>query len=374
MIKKVSIVKCEDYNQENINNAIIKSLRDINFKIKPNSKILIKPNLVSTNTPDQHSITNYTLIDALCKLFLEKKCDITIGESSAFYQKGYTKKAYKTSKIDKVAEQYGAKLIEFENESIEEVNNLKFLDELFLPNLDKFDLIVNVPKIKTHLLMRFTGAVKNLYGLVPGGYKQFLHYKSKNINEMAEIFLDIYQSIKPKTLNIMDAVIGLDGGPAAVMGKPKKVGYILASEDPSALDIIACQMIGYSPSDIPTITMAIKRGLIKIKDIKQIGDFHQVIFEKLQKGEIKDIEKQSVLISETHTWPTVNKRKCTDCKICINYCPVKAISENNGKAFIDKEKCIYCYTCIPKCPVQAIYHKSTLKNKLIRLIRFIFRI
>ncbi len=368
----VSIVKCEDYAQNRINNAVKKAISEIKFDIKKGSKILIKPNLVGINKPKHHSITHYTLIDALCKYFIDKKCEIAIGESSAFYQKGYTLKAYQSSRIYDIAKKYNIKLIAFENEEIYKITDkLKFLDELFLPKKIKdFDLIVNVPKLKTHALMRFSGALKNLYGIVPGGYKQWLHHKSKNINDMAEIFLDIYENIKPRTLNIMDAVVGLDGGPSAVVGKPKKIGYILASENPLALDAIACQIIGYSPTDIPTITMAIKRKMINLKNIKQIGNFKITEFKKLKTGEIKDFQKRSIFTTETHTWPTVNN-KCNNCKICIEYCPAKAIFEKNGKVVIDKEKCLFCYTCIPKCPQKAIYHKTTFKNKFIRLVRFI---
>ncbi len=373
-MKKVSIVKCDDYSKEKIDDTVKRAITEIKFKIKPKSKVLIKPNLVAANSPDQHSITHYSIIDALCKYFIDKNCEVAIGESSAFYQKGYTHKAYKTSKIYNIAKKYHLKLIAFENEDVERIDtNLDFLEEIFLPKkINDFDIIVNVPKLKTHMLMRFSGALKNLFGIAPGGYKQLLHQKTKNINDMADILLDLYQNLKPRTLNVMDAVIGLDGGPAAVVGKPKKVGYILASEDPNALDIIACQIIGYSPLDLPTITRAVKRKMIRIDDVKIIGKFKQVKFEKLQKGEIKEFEKDSVLIRETHTWPTI-KNKCNNCKICIEYCPAKAISEKNGKAFIDKSKCLFCYTCIPKCPLKAIYHKTTLKNKLIRLVRFIAR-
>ncbi len=373
MVKEVvSIVNCKDYEQNNVNNAVNKALSEIKFNIKKGAKIIIKPNMLGINKPKHHSITHYSLIDALCKYFIDKKCKVVIGESSSFYQRGYTLKAYKSSKIYDIAKKYGIELIAFENEEIYKVKGkLKFLDELFLPKkINDFDLIVNVPKLKTHSLMRFSGALKNLYGIVPGGYKQLLHHKTKNINDMAEIFLDLYENIKPPILNIMDAVVGLDGGPSAIIGKPKKLGYILASENPLALDVIACQIIGYSPTDIPTITMAVKRKLINIKDINKIGNFNITKFKKLKTGKIEGSRKKTIFTTETHTWPTVNN-KCNNCGICIEYCPVKAISEKDGKAVIDKEKCIFCYTCIPKCPQKAIYHKTTFMNKFIRFVRFI---
>ena len=114
----VSVVSCNSYEQKLIDYSIEKSLNEINFKIKPHSKILIKPNLVSNNTPEQHSVTHYTLIDFLCRYFLKNKCEVTIGESSAFYLKGYTNDAYKSSKIYDVAKKYSIPLVAFEDEKI----------------------------------------------------------------------------------------------------------------------------------------------------------------------------------------------------------------------------------------------------------------
>lgn len=372
---KVSVVPCDSYEQAKIDQAIEESLEKINFKIKPNSKILIKPNLVSNNTPDQHSITHYTLIDFLCRYFLKNKCKITIGESSAFYNKGYTSRAYKSSGIFEIAEKYSIPLIAFEDEKVipVEKKNLKFLDELYIPKIiNDFDLIVDVPKIKTHDLMRFTGALKNLYGIVPGGYKQILHTKTNNINEMAEIVLDLYENLKPPILSVADAVIGLDGGPSA-LGKPKKIGYILSSMNPIALDVIACQMIGYSPEDIPTITRAEKRNLIKIKDVKQIGEFEKVAFEKIKKGPIFDKKQNSVLVTKTYACPKINS-KCNLCEVCISCCPTKAFEKRDNKIIFDKEKCIYCYSCSALCPVKAIKLKEQKVGKLLNLARRIFRI
>jgi len=373
----VSVVPCDSYEQNKVDNSIREALKKIDFKIKPNSKILIKPNLVSNNTPEQGSITHYTLVDSLCRYFTEKKCRVTIGESSAFYMKNhYTEDAYKTSRIAEIAGKYSVPLVAFENEKIISVpkKNLKFLDELYLPEMiNDFDLIVDVPKLKTHQLMRLSGALKNLYGIVPGGYKQLLHMKTKNINEFAEVLLDIYENIKPKILSVCDGVIGLDGGPAAVIGKPKKIGYILASMNPLALDVIACQIIGYSPEDITTITAAEKRKMINVKNVKAVGEFNKTIFEKLQKGSVVDIKKDSILITKTYALPTVTS-KCNLCGKCITRCPTGALEIKNNKVELNKEKCIACYSCAPICPVKAIKLKESKMNKFITFVRRLFRI
>lgn len=373
----VSVIPCNSYSQSEIDSAIEKSLEQINFKVKPGSKVLIKPNLVSINTPEQHSVTHYTLIDYLCRYFLKNNCSVTIGESSSFYLPGYTMRAYKTSKIYEISKKYSVPLVAFEYEKVISIpkEKLKFLDELFIPKIiNDFDLIVDVPKIKTHALMRFTGALKNLFGIAPGGYKQILHLKTKNINEMADIILDLYENLKPKILSVADGVVGLDGGPSAVVGKPKKIGYILSSMNPIALDVIACQMIGYSPEDIPTITMAEKRNLIKIENVKALWEFNKIKFEKLQKGPILDDTKPaSPLVTKTHAFPKATS-KCNLCGECVSYCPVKAFEIKNDKLVLNKEKCISCYSCIPVCPVKALKLEEQPMGKIFSFIRGLLKI
>lgn len=361
---KVSIVSCKDYDQAD--EAVQIALQKANITLPKRGKILIKPNLLAQNTPDQHTITNYKLIAAICKLL--KNCKIYIGDSAAFYQTGYTWGAFKTSKIEEVAKEYGAELIAFEDEPMQEVRKLKFLKKLYLPKIIKdFDLIINVPKLKTHALMRFSGAVKNFYGIVSGGYKQYLHLSSNSINEFAQVVLDVYQNL-PKSISIMDAVYGLDGGPAAITGTPKNLGYILASKDPFALDSVACKLIGYSWQDITTLTQAKKRKLFDPKNVKEIGDYETTEFKHLQKGPIEYHNPHTLSIDETHAWPCATL-DCKKCGKCVNYCPVHAASLGENKAEFDLKKCIFCYTCVPQCPSKAIKLKSSFIGNVIQVGR-----
>ena len=376
----VSVIKLENYNIDEVFKAVKRSITEINFKIPRNKTILIKPNILAQNKPEQHSITHYSVVDALCRIFKEKNCKIIIGESIAFYQKGLTQKAFITSKIKEVADKYNAKLIPFDEQPLIRIKDkLTGLNEIYLPEiLMKTDYVINVPKLKTHSGLGLSGGIKNMFGCMPGGYKQKTHILVNNDFELSDVFIDICEIVRPK-LTVMDAVIGLDGGPSA-MGKPVSVGRILASTNPASLDVIAGRILGYRPEEISTLIRAKARKLINdFNSIKVIGDLDlpQIKFKRIIKGPIKlHKKKDGIFVTDTFVSPVIKYSKCNFCYKCVEFCPVKAIKKiaNNFKILFDYNRCINCYYCLTACPSNAIKVKSTFKNKLISLMRLILNI
>ena len=374
----VSVIKLNKYEINETYKSVKKSIAEINFKIPKDKTILIKPNILAQNKPQQYSITHYIVVDAICRIFKEKNCKIIIGESIAFYQKGLTKKAFITSRIQEVADKYNAELIPFDEQPLIRITSkLTGLKEIYLPKiLIDTDFVINVPKLKTHSGLRLSGGIKNMFGCIPGGYKQKMHIAVNNDFELSDIFIDICEIVKPK-LTIMDAVIGLDGGPSA-MGNPIKVGRILASTNPASLDVIASMIIGYKPEEISTLIKAKARKLISdFNNIKIIGDLPRVRFKKIIRGPIKiQKKKDDMFITDTFVSPVIKFSKCNFCYECIKFCPVNAVKKinNNIKIIIDYDKCINCYYCLSACPNNAIKTKSSFKNKFINFMRLILNI
>src|SRR4030042_1042552 len=193
--EKVSIVECKSYNQKQVERAIKKSLELINFRFEKNKKVLLKPNLVVANAKHpEATVTNKSIIEAICKILKKNKCQIFIGESS-FTD---TSDCFKKYNLDKIAKKYNAKLIIFEQDRLVKIHNshAKILDSFPISKtLKEADLIINLPKLKTHLLTKYTGAVKNLYGVIPGGLKQRLHNKAHGEINFSNMLLDIYEKI-----------------------------------------------------------------------------------------------------------------------------------------------------------------------------------
>jgi uncharacterized protein (DUF362 family)/NAD-dependent dihydropyrimidine dehydrogenase PreA subunit len=375
VMQKVAVESCTDYEISNVTSDLSRLLDKLDVKIKPGSTVLIKPNIMAQNKPSQHTVTHYTVIDAICSYLADKNCKVQIGDSIAFFQKGLTRKAFTTTKLSDVARKYNARLLAFDEEPLAKITtHLTVLKELFIPRVIlEADMIINACKLKTHGGgLRFSGAVKNVFGCLPGGYKQKAHIWVKSDFELSDLFIDIMQTIKP-ALHIMDAVVGLDGGPSG-LGKPTPVGALLASRNPAALDAVACRMIGYEPEQIAILVRAKERGLISdFNNIEILGTAPRVQFKRLLKTPLPAYKtKDSMFVTDTFVYPVVRRSKCSLCLDCFDFCPSGAIHYNAaGKLAVNYEKCVFCYYCLSACKERAISIRSSIKNKLIRLMRLI---
>ncbi|GAH75711.1 unnamed protein product, partial [marine sediment metagenome] len=230
----------------------------------------------------------------------------------------------------------------------------KFIDELFISKIVKeADYIINVPKFKTHNLTTITGAIKNMFGIIPGGKKAQLHTLNRSINEFAELLVDIYQ-IRVPDLNIMDAIIGMEGaGPTN--GKIRIINKIISSENGISLDSVMAAMMGLKPDTIELLQVAKKRNLGKI-DISNItinGELEVISgFKTPNNGFLQRIRKKVVphIFSFAAVIPIVDHNKCKICKKCIEVCPVSAMNLTNKFPEADRKKCISCFCCDEHCP------------------------
>jgi len=352
--QEVAIVSCSSYNQKEVDKAVKKALDSIDFKFKKNKRVLIKPNLIGPFAVSKAATTHFSLVDAVCKILKKYNCKIIIAESSY----ANTLLSFKTSGVEKVAKKYNAKLVSLNREDLIKIKGKGSLRSFYLPKVfQKVDLIINMPKLKTHMLTKYTGAVKNLFGVISGERKMMLHKKFPDEEKFCRMLIDLYEIIKPD-LNIMDGVYGMEGeGPTS--GVKKKTGLILASTNAPALDIVACDIMGYKEKDVFTNVIAKKRKLVN--EIKIIGKKKKVFYKKPKSTEVAEI----FIFIATH-FPSkivVDKEKCTRCGTCERHCPVKAM-HLKPYPVVDKKKCIRCFCCIEVCPTHALSLKDSLISKI----------
>ena len=243
--------------------------------------------------------------------------------------------------------------------------------------IDPHFKVINLPKLKTHGQMIYTGAIKNIFGCVPGIKKKEAHLEMFSADNFAKMIVDLYSLVNPP-FTIMDAIVAMEGnGPRS--GNPRNLGFIIAGEDSLAIDSICARIIGLDPLSIPILRYAAEFGIgnIDIKNIITYGDDWRSYCVKDFKN-YSNIESLSLLpppvvrIMKKYliNKPAIDYKKCILCKKCIEACPLheKAIYMKNNRINYDYKQCIRCFCCQEICPEGAIYIKETLPWKILSKI------
>lgn len=373
----VSIERCEDYDELIVYKALEKSISNLGGwrkYIKPGDKVTIKPNLVMYKKPEEAATTHPAILKAVIAQIRKAGGLVTIAESPGGpYSQSMLKHVYKMTGTEKVADETGAILnydLRVETISNPKAKNLKKF-EVIKPLADA-DVIVNLPKLKTHGSMIYTGAVKNMFGSIAGTSKTDLHMRMPDYNKFADCLIDIYSGIKP-ALNIMDAVTGMEG-PGPTSGNPRHVGLLLASADGFSLDITALKLINLPLDLVPLFVQAKERGLI--------GEDIEIVGERLENAIVKDFKIPEHSADGSHRVfrrrfmkcfrpllkprPVIQRDLCVKCGDCARNCPPKVIyTEKGKKPVVDYKGCIRCFCCQELCSHNAIKIQRNFLSKLL---------
>lgn len=370
----MSIVKCDRYSDclSYIKHAV-DLIGGMEKFIKKGDKVVIKPNLVSKRNPNDAVTTHPDFVNAVIRLAEDAGGIVTIAESPGGpYNVPALKMIYNGCMMDKAIEGTNAALnynTEFKEVSFPEGKIVKSFP-IINPILDA-DVIISLPKLKTHAMTSYTGAVKNLFGVIPGTHKAELHFRLNERKPFCSMLVDICEFVKP-TLSIMDGIWGMEGnGPTA--GKNRHTGLIMASQNPYSLDLAACTIIGYDPKEVDTVLDSINRGLTAKEPIIKGELIENVLIKDFEKPEshfnlLKLISLPDALnaklTSALASRPQINTDKCVGCGECMRCCPPHAIEMLNKRPKINTSVCIKCFCCQELCPKQAVQIKRPLLNKI----------
>ena len=271
----VSLEKCNSYNPKEIYksaNKLINNLGSIKNFVKKSQKVLLKPNIVKGTSPEACATTHPAIIEAIIKILKEHNCEIFVGDNPFVDD---IAQAMKICGIYDICKKYGANIAIFDRKiNTFNPNGIAIKEFSLTHYFDEVDVIINLPKLKTHSQLYFTGAVKNLYSMMPGPRRGFYHLKYSNMEYFANMLLDLYALLRDKVvLNVMDGIYGMEGnGPCS--GNSKFVGILAASSDAVALDFVMCKLVGLDVENLPTIYYAKKRKdyLFNEKNIKIVGE------------------------------------------------------------------------------------------------------
>ncbi len=372
----VVIRECKSYELENVIKKInsgIELLGGWDKFVKPGMTVLLKVNLLGPKPAESATVTNSVFVHAVAKILAGKQCRVWIGDSSggAIPGKAVTGKSFAVSGIENVAKETGAEIKNFDREGVVEAGSSVFAGEgiMLAKPMFEADVVINMPKFKTHMLAVYTGAVKNLYGCVPGLKKAEYHKRANTPAKFGGVLADINQALKVD-LHIVDGITAMDGdGPTA--GKPYQAGKILMGTDALALDTVACKMINLDIKNIPFYKAAIERklGEYNLDRLEIRGDYSEVPQLKGFRlphtfGNSRIYGMMTPFINLMKVRPVINLHYCKRCNVCVESCPVKAIDRATKK--IDSGKCIECMCCHELCMYKAVELKRV--NPLMGLL------
>jgi len=364
----VSIQRCDAYEPSAVRHALDAALLPLGGMaafVSPGQTVLLKVNLLSKAAPDRAVTTHPEVVRALIAAVRDAGGVVSVGDSPGGPNTpGLARGIFRESGIAEVCETEGVPLLLLDDESVRVPNPSGALYGAFtLGNaVVDADVVITVPKFKTHGFMMFTGAVKNLFGCIPGLEKAQYHLKVPDRDDFGSMLIDLLLAVKPG-LAVMDAVVGMEGeGPAG--GTPRQVGALIASADSIALDMVASAMAGLDPGEVYSNRAAIRRGLApaSLDDITIVGaDWHDVAPASfaLPARDFSALMGPAWMRQRLRAWTTArpaleHPERCTRCGKCSASCPVDAISITSGGPSFDRDACIRCYCCQELCPPQAI--------------------
>lgn len=249
LMSVVAKIKFTDYEK-----SVSKALDFIKAaaKLPQTGLVIIKPNLTNANPPPV--TTNVKAVEAVykyCKSHSNAK--IAIGEGCG---DGTTIDTFKANGYTTLAEKYGIRLIDFnqENAIVLKRKDALQLKQVYIPEIVKDAFIISLPVLKDHCFTATTVAMKNMFGIAPAPYYRGSWNKSRlHSPSTHKSVVDICIYKKPD-LCIVDASVALSG--THLSGKSRNFGLILASFDPVAVDAVGSELLGHDPKKIHYLTLA----------------------------------------------------------------------------------------------------------------------
>lgn len=366
---KVALTGCPGYGKE-LRPAVeelLGHLGGIQAFVQPGQKVFIKPNMLTNRLPEQAVTTHPELVRVVIHLIREAGASPSVGDSPASAIK--TEKVWEGTGFRQLCDEEKVPLV-----SLEEAGSVPFTHgdcafSIAKPVLDA-DVVINMPKVKTHVLTILTAAMKNLYGTIPGYQKVMLHRNHPTPGDFGRIIAALNLHVKP-ALTIADGILGMEGdGPSA--GTPIHLGVLSASADTVSMDLALCRLLGITERAVPYF-----RHVEDLKQTRMDLDLVGTGLEALKPdrfrvpGTLRSrlIPGWMIRLIRPFVWirPAITDA-CIACGLCVDACPVAALSRDAGAPpVLAPKKCIGCCCCHEVCPAKAIdMTQSPLLNRVRR--------
>ncbi len=320
-------------------------------------KVVIKPNVLRTSKANEHIVTNPAVLRAVIDVVeTQGPAEIVVGDNPGLFNYGDNENSFEQTGLMEAAKGYYKN---FGDTSQHLDFNPGYMKRIGVSTeIMEADVLISLPKFKTHGLTVMTGAIKNSYGILPGGQKARLHKLAGTPERFHELVAEVFR-LRVPDMFIMDAVVGMEGnGPASP--DLREIGLLLAADNGVAMDAVVARMMGLEPARLRFLQKAKELGL---------GDFDEGAIEIVGKMEVlpdfkvpplggeaiaANAQIQEMMQAKSQVRPTADRELCTGCQACVDQCPVEALSMKEEVPVVEEETCIACFCCQEICPEKAI--------------------
>lgn len=373
MDERVFFAAAADYSRETVDAAVERLFQQLPAAslLAPGKKVLLKPNLLSGTAPEKAVTTHPAVVAAVIRAAKRRGVaaqDITVADSPGGpHASGLVKSAWKASGIAAVCAEEGVSLYTgTASGKAPKAEGAKRRFTLLEPVLAA-DVIIDLPKCKTHMMTGLSAATKNLFGCIPGLQKAEWHMRCPKKEDFGDMLIDLLLTVKP-AFAVLDGVVGHEGnGPSG--GSPRPLGFVAAAENLLSMDLALCVMLGLAPESVPYLAAAQRRGLCPAAFDPALAAGETALFapvdnfrlpDSWRKMNFSDSAPRAVrwAVPAVEKWvaprPKIAPARCIGCGRCAEICPQHTIEVKNKKAHIKPKDCIRCFCCHEVCPVQAI--------------------
>jgi uncharacterized protein (DUF362 family)/NAD-dependent dihydropyrimidine dehydrogenase PreA subunit len=376
MKERVVLQAAADYARPHVEAAVERLLAPLGGMatfVRPGQKVLLKPNMLAGKEPEKAVTTHPEIVRAVIRLAQQAGGIVSVGDSPGI---GSPRQVAMRCGILPVIEETGAAFAPFAESVKIRPRGGTFHELEIARDLLDADVVINLPKLKTHQMMGLTAGVKNLFGAVVGIRKPRLHLQAGTDKAFfALMLLELAEQIRP-ALTLVDAITAMEGeGPGS--GDPVHVGALLAGASPLAVDTVATALVGLTPEAVWTQKIALQTGRsgCRLEEVEILGERLEVLQVRgFRPAKVTDVNfglpplLKNVLKNSLTARPVPDLQLCKRCGICVEACPPQAMVISENELQIDYKRCIRCFCCQELCPHGAL---PTRQGLLLRLADFL---
>ena len=367
MSQRVWLSRCGGYAPEELLRQVEEAFTALGVweELKPGMQVVIKPNLVMSSKPEAAIATHPALVAAVGRCVQKAGGEVIIAESPGGpYTPAAMKAVFRGCGYADMAKEWGFTLYtECKSREVSLPGAVRCRQLSVVEPFLTRDYLIDLAKLKTHSMVGFSGAVKNLFGAVPGLQKPELHCRFPEKQPFSEMLVDLCDFLKPD-LCFLDGILAMEGnGPTG--GSPRKAGVLGASKSPYALDVCGAALIGLELESVLMLKEAHRRGLgpISPKECQllkeQVETLAQPDFVKAKASSTDFLDRVPAFLRPAvkrlaTPAPKIRRKECVGCGKCAESCPQHTIAIQEGKAVIDYKQCIRCFCCHEMCPKHVI--------------------